>query len=246
MQLPFFRRFHTIFPRNLVSRLGLSRPEAAWLVPARVFIAIGWLRACLEKIADPQWSSGETLRVFLETQQSQIALPFYQYLVNHLFMVHLKEVAFIVLLGQWLVGLGILFGGWTQVALGAGIIMNLNFLLMGKPDPSAFYIVIQWMLLVGRAERVMSLDAFLRRYNQVDISNTTYLVITVVLGVLTALLVPLVNSFTPSQIVKDPVAVLIVILVFIGLSTAFLAVQNSKAIKEKALTTIKTVFETIF
>jgi thiosulfate dehydrogenase (quinone) large subunit len=252
MQTPFFRRFLDMFTRtkhapvNLISRLGLSRPEAAWLVPTRVFMAIGWLRACAEKLADPHWSNGETLRVFLESQQSMIAFPFYSYLVQQLFITHLKELAFIVLLGQWLVGLGILFGAWTKIALLAGIFMNFNFLLLGRPDPSAFYIVIQWMLLVGRADRVMSLDAFLKQKSELGMTSKAYLVLTIVLGLLAALLFPFIQSFAPAQSVKDPVAVLIVLLVIIALSTAFLALQKPLTFKEKALTAIRTVFDTLF
>jgi thiosulfate dehydrogenase (quinone) large subunit len=142
--------------KSLEPRLGLNHPATAWLIPTRGFIAIGWLRACAEKIADPNWSSGETLKNFLETQQDLTPFPFYSYLVQHVFLQHLPEMAFIVLLGQWLVGLGILFGAWTRLALLGGIFMNLNFLLIGRPDPNVFYCVIQWILCVARADRVMS------------------------------------------------------------------------------------------
>ena len=242
MQPTFFRRYFDASNKGsmdiLVSRLGLNRPEAAWLVPARGFIAIGWLRACAEKLLDPNWSSGETLRVFLEAQQSFVAFPFYSFVTQHLFLPYLRELAFIVLLGQWLVGLGILFGGWTKIALLAGIFMNLNFLLMGRPDPNAFYIVIQWMLFAAGADRIMSLDAFLKQYKAITDLNKVYFVTTALLGFLAISVLPFVKSFSPGQIVKDPVAVLIVLFVTIGLSTAFLALQKPKSTKKSTNTNL--------
>ncbi len=175
MQPSFWNSFfNRLKLQHLGLRLGLNRPETAYLVPARVFIALGWLRACAEKIADPKWSSGETLRVFLESQQALIPFPFYSYLVQHIFLQHLQETAFVVLLGQWLVGLGILFGAWTRVALLGGIFMNLNFMFIGRPDPNVFYSLIQWILLIARADRVMSLDAILKPASRPKASVKVY------------------------------------------------------------------------
>jgi hypothetical protein len=42
--------------------------------------------------------------------------------------------------------------------------MNLNFLLVGRPDPNAFYLVIQTVLFFGGAGRVFSLDHLLAHW----------------------------------------------------------------------------------
>ncbi|MEC7182827.1 MAG: hypothetical protein VXW15_08950 [Bdellovibrionota bacterium] len=40
------------------------------LVPLRLFMGIGWMRAGVEKFLDPKWSSGETLIKFLNTNET--------------------------------------------------------------------------------------------------------------------------------------------------------------------------------
>ena len=43
------------------------------LLPLRIFLAAGWLRAASEKLIDPQWWSGDKLRSYV-TAQHQTAL----------------------------------------------------------------------------------------------------------------------------------------------------------------------------
>ncbi len=222
--LPSF--LYSLLNTQLLSRLGLMRPEAVWLLPARVFIAIGWLRACAEKLSDPHWSSGETLKVFLEMQQSVVVFPFYHFLVQNLFMPYAREVAFVVLLGQWLVGLGILFGAWTRVALLAGLFMNLNFILMGRPDPNVFYMVIQWILLLARAERVFSIDVLLRPQKEFNKNSSFYWWASLVLMILSVMMIPFIQDFRPAQTVKDSAAVLMVLFAVMGFSTLLMALQE--------------------
>ncbi len=40
--------------------------EGAYLLPLRLFIGLGWLRAFAEKVADPDWLGGVALAAFLQ------------------------------------------------------------------------------------------------------------------------------------------------------------------------------------
>jgi thiosulfate dehydrogenase [quinone] large subunit len=142
------------------------RQSGAYLVPLRVFIGIGWLRACAEKIADPGWGNGSSVGVFLTQQldQGQIVFPFYQRLVVGAFLPHAAWLSWVILLGELLAGLAILSGCLTNAALLGGLFMNLNFLLAGRPDPNAFYIVIQMVLLLEHTGSILGVDALLKRY----------------------------------------------------------------------------------
>lgn len=135
--------------------------EGAYLVPLRVFIGLGWLRACAEKLTDPAWPGGGTLVAFLaeRIEGGHVAFPAYEALVDGVFLPHAAALGFVVALGQLLVGLGVLFGALTNAALLGGLFMNLNFLLAGEPNPSAFYVVIQAVLLLSNAGAVLGLDA---------------------------------------------------------------------------------------
>jgi thiosulfate dehydrogenase [quinone] large subunit len=165
------RRGRLFSPFNVPVRLArrvnaVIRHEAAkdgiYLVPLRAFIGIGWIRASAEKITDPNWAGGGTVTEFLNIHltNDQIAFPFYRDLTTDLFLPHAATLAWIVLLGQMMAGLGILTGTLTTAALLGGLFMNVNFVLAGATDPSPFYIVIQALLLVCGAGTIMGVDGW--------------------------------------------------------------------------------------
>src|SRR3712207_202863 len=49
---------------HLVRRFELTG-ECASLLPIRVFLGLGWLRAAIEKLIEPMWWDGTALRFFL-------------------------------------------------------------------------------------------------------------------------------------------------------------------------------------
>lgn len=139
--------------------------DAAYLVPLRLFIGLGWLRAGAEKVLDPGWWDGASLAGFLDHHVStgQVAFPWYETLIAQIFLPYAAPLALVILLGQLLAGVAIAAGALTNAALLGGIVMNLNFLLVGDPNPSVFYLVIQAVLLLTNAGAVLGLDAVLSR-----------------------------------------------------------------------------------
>lgn len=137
------------------------RQDAAYLVPLRLFVGLGWLRACAEKVADPGWWDGSTLAAFLRERMTagDVRFPPYAWLIEHAFLPHATALSLVVLFGQLLAGLGIAGGALTNAALLGGLFMNLNFLLAGAPNPSTFYIVIQVVLLLANVGAVLGIDA---------------------------------------------------------------------------------------
>jgi len=131
------------------------------LVPLRAFIGLGWLRAASEKAPDPGWWDGTVLAAFLERQAVTGAIPFpaYEAVARAVFVPASAPLGWVIVFGQALAGLAILTGTLTNAALLGGLFMNLNFLLAGVPDPSAFYLVIQGALLVANAGAVLGVDA---------------------------------------------------------------------------------------
>lgn len=140
--------------------------ERIWLLPVRAFIGLGWLRAGAEKLVDPGWLSGESLSAFLAEQRAegQVVFPFYDGLIAAVFLPHAQSLSWLLLIGQLLAGLAIVAGCLSAAALLGSLFMNLNFLLVGEPNPSAFYLVIQLALLLSNAGAVIGLDAWLGRH----------------------------------------------------------------------------------
>lgn len=139
--------------------------EAAFLLPLRLFIGIGWIRAGLEKFIEPGWPQGTALAQFFNEQLASgtVVFPFYQHLLRDVFMPHVLGLSWLIMIGQLLTGIAIMTGTFTNFALLAGLFMNLNFILAGRVTPSAFYIVIQIVLLVGNAGYVLGMDHFLAK-----------------------------------------------------------------------------------
>ena len=139
--------------------------DRVYLVPLRAFIGISWLRSFTGKAMEPGWRDGTSLSGFLNyhLESGQIAFPAYQTLVTEVFLPHAAVLGWIVMIGELLAGLAILFGGFTSAALLGATFMNLNFLLAGAAEPSVFFIAIQALLLLMGAGAVMGVDARLSR-----------------------------------------------------------------------------------
>jgi thiosulfate dehydrogenase [quinone] large subunit len=147
-----------------LARQELSK-DGAYLLPLRLFIGMGWLRAAAEKIADPGWYDGTALTAFLKDELAggHVVFPFYRALITDVFLPNASALGVIVLIGELLAGVAILIGMFTNAALLGGMFMNLNFILAGAPDPSAFYFLIQVALFVGGIGAIAGVDASLGR-----------------------------------------------------------------------------------
>jgi len=196
--------------------------ENAYLLPLRLFIGLGWTRAGLEKLIDPAWHSGASLTTFFITQieSGMIYFPAYKWLVTNLFMPHVQLLSWIIIAGQLLAGFAIGLGLFTNPALLGGLFMNLNFLLIGRVNPSAFYIVIQIVLLSANAGMVLGLDALLVRRipSRQPRNQRAFLLLATGLWLIALLVIPSIRDYS-SHSVDDPAMLLFIVLVFGGLSS---------------------------
>jgi thiosulfate dehydrogenase [quinone] large subunit len=151
--------------KSIVMRVKRSvirelRHPAAFLFPLRLFIGIGWLRAFAEKVITNAWFDGEAVGAFLDSQvaANAVAFPLYGQLIEVFFRPGSRWIGWLVMALQLLVGLAILSGTYTNLALQMGIAMNANFLSAGRISPSAFYIVIQTVLFVTGAGAILGTD----------------------------------------------------------------------------------------
>ena len=149
----------------LYAILQALRQEKVYLLPLRVFIGIGWLRAGLEKWLEPGWYDGSALAQFLAAQVTggQIDFPFYEQLVQTVFEPASLTLGLTIMVCQLLVGLAVITGTFTNLALLGGLFMNLNFILIGEIEPSAFYVMIQLVLLLSNIGATLGLDYFLAK-----------------------------------------------------------------------------------
>ena len=221
--------FHLVTKKVLAGvRQDLQKPSA-YLLPIRLFIGIGWIRASLEKFTTSGWPQGIVLKNFLHQHLSSgsVVFPFYKNLIANLFAPNALILSWIIMVGQLLVGLAILSGTLTGFALLWGVFMNLNFILAGEITPSAFYIVIQVILFVSSIGAVLGLDKILSRRipfvflcaqscrnNQFWRSEKGfYLLSTLIAAVAAVAAIPYIRYYGPNS-VEDP-AMLVFILSFV-------------------------------
>jgi uncharacterized membrane protein YphA (DoxX/SURF4 family) len=95
------------------------KSEAAILLPLRLFIGIGWIRAGLEKLIDPGWPAGFALAQFFHEQMASgtVVFPFYQHLLRDVFVPHALGLSWLIMIGQLLTGIAIMTGTFTNLAL---------------------------------------------------------------------------------------------------------------------------------
>jgi thiosulfate dehydrogenase (quinone) large subunit len=207
--------------------------DGAYLLPLRFFIGLGWLRTFAEKLINPDWYNGTALSTFFSAHlaDGSVVFPIYRDLVTNTFLPNVVLLSWMILLGELFCGLAILFGCFSNVGLIGGIFMNLNFILSGVPDPSAFYVVIQGALLVNGTGAICGVDTLLSRriklpllVAQVDVSRSSlhfrrYMLLGLMalfpfLGLYALLHV---QTMDPGRSVKDPAMILLVLSIVGGM-----------------------------
>ncbi len=135
----------------------LSTPTAH-LLPLRLFIGAGWLRAWVEKAFDPAWYDGSAIREFLGAQLAAGApvSDGFAWIMVNLLEPAAVVVGWFVILAQLFAGLAILSGVTFNLGLATGMALNASFMAAGAISPSAFYLVIQAALLGSGAGDVLS------------------------------------------------------------------------------------------
>ncbi len=216
----------------------------AILLPLRFFIGLGWLRAGVEKLLNPAWTSGTKLPEFFQAQLDANALyfPFYETLINQVFEPNAFILSWIILIGQLLAGIAILTGTLTNLALLGGLFMNLNFVLAGAVSPSAFYIVIQCALLASNVGATCGGDSFLSRHihafclvaqPQFELQSRAVAKWGLLLGgisccITAVLIVPYIRDFGPHSI-EDPAMLMFILLMLGAMLLGILFVRMSMA-----------------
>ena len=222
----------------------------ALLLPLRIFIGLGWLRAGVEKLIDPLWTSGEKLPLFFQTQldAGAVYFPFYETLIHQLFEPNALVLSWIILLGELLAGVAIMSGTVTNLALLGGLFMNLNFVLAGVVNPSAFYIVIQAALFASNAGSTMGGDSFLSRYihsvylvaqphfeeQKRPIGKWAFFVGCIICCITATLIVPYIRDFGPHGI-DDPAMLLFIMFMLGAMLMGILFTRMSLALSAQTL-----------
>jgi thiosulfate dehydrogenase (quinone) large subunit len=238
-------------PSNLLANLlnwisSETGKDGAHLLPLRLFIAFGWLRAASEKTLNPAWFDSSTLEAVLNAQLggNHVVFPAYAWLISNVFLPGAPMLVWIVLIGQIMVGLGLVFGAFSRAALLGALFMNLNFIAAGMPSPSVFYVVIQILLLASSSGRVFGLDGVAhqnvmlrslvqpaqrrlgRQRAQFRISRHLMLGLAVLSTVLALCALSYAKDFSPKGSINDPAILMCVIGLYAAGQCAIRAIRG--------------------
>ena len=168
------------------------RSIAALLLPLRLFLATGWLRAGVEKVIDPNWWNGDLLDVFVAEQRPDM-LPFFRTFSDAFVAPLTLPTAWLVAEAQVAIGVCLLLNRWPRQALWAGVILNVCFTSAGRVNPSAFYLVMSLVLLIGLSRPVNMTIAWRRA---------------VAWGIPAVVMLPFGRTLAPSEVIDDPALML--------------------------------------
>jgi thiosulfate dehydrogenase [quinone] large subunit len=128
-----------------------SRAGLLWL-PVRLFLAASWSSAGLHKLVDPAWHDGTALAGFWSSRLADDGPVAYEWYRGFLQLLVDNDAAswfaWLVILGELAVGLGLLLGALTGIAAFFGALMNVSFLLAGSTasNPVLFTLAVGTML----------------------------------------------------------------------------------------------------
>ena len=140
--------------------------EGSYLVPLRIFLGMGWLRAFSEKISDTGWIDGGVKLGMILNQKIELGLSydFYIEFLNIFVIPNVNYWALLIIIGQFLCGISLMFGIFTNLGLIGAIFMNFNFIFIGSVNPSVFYIIVQLILLISNNGYIFGLDRWISNY----------------------------------------------------------------------------------
>jgi uncharacterized membrane protein YphA (DoxX/SURF4 family) len=176
-------------------------------LPVRIFLAAGWLRAAAEKVIDRNWWNGTKLEGFL-VKQHQEALPFFRPVMDHAIAPVAAPIAFIVMITQLLCGLAIATGVKMRLALRWACLLNVTFILAGRVNPSAFYLVMELVLLFAIADGTIGARPSTP-------SRRSFIAAGVSAAAAVAF-IPYIRTIEPAKVIDDPA----MMMTFLGMTVA--------------------------
>lgn len=201
------------------------------LLPLRLFLAAGWLRAAAEKLIDPQWWTGNKLRSFLTTQHHE-ALPFFRPIMDHLLRPGAQAVAIVVVLTQLACGLAIAIGKPLRMAVRWTVVLNLVFIMAGKVNPSAFYVVMEIVLLFAIADGTIGVRPSTPSRRTVALACVS--------AALALAVAPYIRTIEPAKVIDDPA----MMLVFVGFITTVTLLVRRSAYRPSQVTYLRGLWTT--
>ncbi len=177
------------------------------LFPVRIFLAVGWIRAGAEKLVDRSWWTGDNLHLYMSGVR-QDSIPFFLPVMDHAIAPMSIPIAFVVMASEIAIGAAIVLGRGMRWALRWGVVLNLVFVLSGTVNPSAFYLVMELVLLFAIADGIIGVKAKTPSQRSFVVAGAAF--------AFAGALVPYIRTIEPARVIADPAMMLAFVSVLFG------------------------------
>lgn len=183
-------RINALFDRRFASLPGS-------VVLAQLFLGFGWLRAVVAKLVDPDWWAGGIIDEFVGEYDSK-TIGWYRPILDSLIVDYTVAWAVVVVALEMFVAVALLTSMRVGTGLAAAIFLNVNFLLVGSTNPSVFYLILQFGLVLWMLESSTAFAANTRRLRLLSVGGVG----------LAFVCLPYVRTMDPAGVIDDPALVL--------------------------------------
>ncbi|MEW9668417.1 DoxX family membrane protein [Ammoniphilus sp. 3BR4] len=156
----------------------LEKLRSAYMVPVwtivRVWLGIQWLTAGWHKAMDGFDATGFiTGAIAKAAGEKPVVQGWYAAFLEGFALPNVELFNFLVAWGEVAVGLGLILGTFTTIALYAGIFMNLNFLLAGTISTNPILYTVGIILLaMGAATYSWGVDRYMIPWLKASFNKT--------------------------------------------------------------------------
>ena len=155
-----------------LARFLFADTRAAWIwLAVRLYVGYEWLNAGLGKFGAPAWTgdkAGAAIVGFANGALKKTAgehpdVPdWYGAFLQNVVIPNAALFAWVITLGELLVGIALIVGALTGIAAFAGVLMNANYLLSGTVSLNPILIILGTLLVLAwRNAGWLGLDRFL-------------------------------------------------------------------------------------
>ncbi|MFD0698203.1 DoxX family protein [Paenibacillus sp. GCM10027628] len=139
----------------LVKWLRENKYAAAVLLLVRLYLGFEWLTHGWDKLTKGFDAGGflnnAVTKPVIDKATNELIYPTFTAFVQNFALPNVKFINFMIPLGEFLVGLGLILGALTAAAAFFGLLMNFMFMFAGTVSTNPWFILIGAILFIGGA-----------------------------------------------------------------------------------------------
>lgn len=138
----------------IINWLRTTKTSSGLMLIFRLYLGYLWLSHGIEKFTEG-FSAASYMQGLVENpatnSSGEIAYPWYVWIIENVMQPGLGFLNFMVPLGESMIGLGLIFGCFTQLATFFALLMNFTFFFGGTVSDNPKFILLEIFIIVAGA-----------------------------------------------------------------------------------------------